>query len=91
MSTETVEPLFLFIAEPKPKRVQKPETRVEKNEEGANIFKFESTYGRRKTGTEMNCRFERNGIRTKALISDQELETNRNNLISDRSYALIPN
>ena len=26
-----------------------------------------------------------------ALISDQELETNRNKLISDRNYALIPN
>ena len=26
-----------------------------------------------------------------ALISDQELEINRNNLILDQSYALIPN
>ena len=37
MSTETTEPSFLFRAEPKPKRVQKLETRVEKNEDEAVI------------------------------------------------------
>ena len=36
----------------------------------------------RKTETEKNCCFEEN---------EQEPEINRNNLISDRSYALIPN
>ena len=36
----------------------------------------------RKTETEKNYRFEEN---------EKELEINRNNLISDRSYALIPN
>ena len=64
MSTEAAEPSFLFRAKPKPKRVHNPETRVEKNEEEADVCRFELTYNWRKTEIEMNCRFERNKIRT---------------------------
>ena len=43
MSTEAAEPSFLFRTKLKPKRVHNPEMRVEKNEEEADVCRFELT------------------------------------------------